>query len=212
MPSTTPFTYYDPSTGSYSYGGTALGAQETGGTSFPDTPGGGQDSWQRGDWMQQNKAGPGGKKKKKKKKTGGGGGGGSSGTRYNYGGGGSSGYSYGSSGGGGGGGGTPEWRQYGWSPEVFKGYRRFWGDTMPEELWPQYRGIADIFANYNNRLMQLADWKRIWNATQNYYTHQGINRSHGFRNIERYGPTIARLSPPAKVVLPDISYSGQLSF
>lgn len=204
---TTPFTYYNPATGGYSYGGTALGVGST-----PSQSGQGwtDDAWMRGDWMAQNKSGPQPAKKKtggKKKKTGG-----SSGTRYSYGGGGSSGYSYSSGGGGGGGGGTPEWRQYGWSPEVFKGYRRFWGETMPEELWPQYRGIADIFSQYNNRLMQLADWKRIWNATRDYYAQEGVNRQHGFRNIERYGPTIARLSPPAKVVLPDISYSGQLSF
>lgn len=191
------WTYYDPSTGGYSTGGTIPGTVADQG----DQPSGiYSDAWMRNKGSLIKKKKP--KKPKKKKPT------------YNYSGSGGGGYSYSpsSGGGGGGGGGNDAWRQYGWDPEVFKGYRRFWGSTMPEELWPQYRSINDTFARYNERMMQIEDWKRIWQATRDYYTQGGIKRQHGFKNISRYGPVIARLAPPAKAVLPDVSYSQNLSF
>ena len=136
--------------------------------------------------------------------------GGGGGSRYNYsGGGGGGGYS---GGGGGGGGGGNRWRAEGWSPEVYNAYKRFWGAPMAEELWPQYRGITDIFARYNNRMMQVGDWKRIWEATQDFYNRTGRNRTQGFKNIERYGPVIGNISPPMRAVLPDVSYSRDLTF
>lgn len=127
-------------------------------------------------------------------------------------------YSYSSSGGssyssgsGGGGSAGQEYEQYGITKPWMDAYKEFWGSALPQKLWGMYEPVTSLFSRYMNRLPQMDDWQKIWQASQDYFAANEIDRKHMPIRLELYEPFIANMVRQPLFTPPDVSYSPGFS-
>lgn len=114
---------------------------------------------------------------------------------------------YGGGGGGSSGGGAYE--GYGMTDEWMNAYKTFWGQELPSDQYAMYQSITDLFARYANRIPQLHDWQRMWEAQR----YEDPELSNMWAGIAPYDPMMQEQFVRQPLFTPPpVSYAPASSF